>query len=109
MKFNIVRTDSATSARAGVIHTDHGLIESPFFMPVGTAGAVKALHVRELREDIRAQIMLCNTYHLYLRPGADIVAAAGGLHKFNGWTKPILTDSGGFQIYSLADIRKFKE
>jgi len=85
------------------------VIDTPFFMPVGTAGAVKALHVEELRNDVKAQIMLSNTYHLYLRPGADIIAQAGGLHKFNGWDRPILTDSGGYQIYSLGDIRKFTD
>jgi queuine tRNA-ribosyltransferase len=89
--------------------TDHGDVETPSFMPVGTAGAVKALHMRELRDDIKAQILLGNTYHLYLRPGVEIIAKAGGLHKFNGWHKPILTDSGGYQIYSLTDIRKFTE
>ena len=93
----------------GTLITDHGPVETPFFMPVGTAGAVKALHVEELRNNVRAQIMLSNTYHLYLRPGADIIAKAGGLHKFNGWNKPILTDSGGYQIYSLGDIRKFTD
>ena len=92
-----------------MLTTDHGAIESPFFMPVGTAGAVKSLHVKDLREEIKAQIMLSNTYHLYLRPGVDIISAAGGLHKFNGWSKPILTDSGGYQIYSLGDIRKFTD
>ena len=109
MTFTITHTDPGSSARAGSLRTDHGTVESPFFMPVGTAGAVKALHMNQLREDVRAQIMLSNTYHLYLRPGADIVSAAGGIHKFNGWSKPILTDSGGYQVYSLADIRKFKE
>lgn len=89
--------------------TDHGVIETPFFMPVGTAGAVKALHIRDLSLDVRANIMLSNTYHLYLRPGAEIIAKAGGLHKFNGWTKPILTDSGGYQIYSLGHMRKFTD
>ncbi len=89
--------------------TDHGAIESPFFMPVGTAGAVKALHIKDLQDEVRAQIMLSNTYHLYLRPGVDIISRAGGLHKFNGWNKPILTDSGGYQIYSLGDIRKFTD
>ena len=109
MKFDIINRDNGSSARAGSLTTDHGTIETPFFMPVGTAGAVKALHVRDLDADIHAQIMLSNTYHLYLRPGADIVAKAGGLHKFNGWRKPILTDSGGYQIYSLGDIRKFTD
>ena len=96
-------------ARAGVINTAHGTVETPVFMPVGTAGAVKALHMKELREDIRSQILLANTYHLYLRPGTDIIKKAGGIQKFNGWNRPVLTDSGGYQIYSLADIRKFSE
>ncbi len=109
MTFTITHTDPGTSARAGLLKTDHGTIESPFFMPVGTAGSVKALHMSQLRDDIQAQIMLSNTYHLYLRPGADIVSAAGGIHRFNGWSKPVLTDSGGYQVYSLANIRKFKE
>jgi queuine tRNA-ribosyltransferase len=109
LQFNISHRDTATSARAGLLVTDHGNIQSPFFMPVGTAGAVKALHVKDLREEIQAQIMLSNTYHLYLRPGVEIISAAGGLHKFNGWNKPILTDSGGYQIYSLGDIRKFTD
>lgn len=93
-------------ARAGVIKTDHGDIETPVFMPVGTAGTVKGVHQRELREDILAEIILGNTYHLYLRPGLEIIQKAGGLHKFNGWDGPILTDSGGYQVYSLADRRK---
>ncbi|MBN1198432.1 MAG: tRNA guanosine(34) transglycosylase Tgt [Bacteroidales bacterium] len=109
MTFTITHNDPGTSARAGLLETGHGTIESPFFMPVGTAGAVKALHIKQLREDVKAQIMLSNTYHLYLRPGADIVSAAGGIHRFNGWSKPVLTDSGGYQVYSLADMRKFKE
>jgi queuine tRNA-ribosyltransferase len=89
--------------------TDHGEVETPAFMPVGTAGAVKGLHLKELREDIKAQIILGNTYHLYLRPGIDVVSDAGGIHRFNGWNKPILTDSGGYQIYSMTDIRKFTD
>ncbi|MDP4280526.1 MAG: tRNA guanosine(34) transglycosylase Tgt [Bacteroidota bacterium] len=109
MKFSVEHRDPESSARTGLIQTDHGLIHTPAFMPVGTAGAVKALHMRDLREDIRAEIILGNTYHLYLRPGIDIIAKAGGLHGFNGWNRPILTDSGGFQVYSLADIRKFRE
>ncbi len=109
MTFTITHTDPGTSARAGLLQTDHGAIESPFFMPVGTAGAVKALHMNQLRDDVQAQIMLSNTYHLYLRPGTEIVSAAGGIHRFNGWSKPILTDSGGYQVYSLAAMRKFKE
>ncbi len=96
-------------ARAGVIHTDHGDIQTPIFMPVGTAGTVKAVHQHELKEEIGAQIILGNTYHLYLRPGCEILKAAGGLHKFNAWNRPLLTDSGGFQVFSLADNRKLKE
>ena len=96
-------------ARAGVIHTNHGDIETPIFMPVGTAGTVKAVHQSELCNDIGAQIILGNTYHLYLRPGCDLLRQAGGLHKFNGWERPLLTDSGGFQVFSLADNRKIKE
>ena len=95
MTFNIQHTDPASKARAGILQTDHGQIQTPIFMPVGTAGSVKAVHQRELKEDINAQIILGNTYHLYLRPGLEIIEKAGGLHKFNGWDKPILTDSGG--------------
>ena len=109
MNFRIEHRDPGSSARAGSLITDHGVVYTPFFMPVGTAGAVKALHIRDLREEIRAEIMLSNTYHLYLRPGTRIIEEAGGLHKFNGWDRPILTDSGGFQIYSLADIRKITD
>ena len=110
MTFDIHSTDPNSKARAGVIHTDHGDIQTPIFMPVGTAGSVKAVHQRELKEDIKAQIILGNTYHLYLRPGLDVLERAGGLHKFNGWDKPILTDSGGYQVYSLAGTgRKIKE
>ena len=109
MTFTIQHTDPKSAARRGTLITDHGSIETPFFMPVGTAGAVKALHIRDLHDDIRAQIMLSNTYHLYLRPGIEIIEMAGGLHKFNGWDRPVLTDSGGYQVYSLADIRKFTE
>jgi queuine tRNA-ribosyltransferase len=109
LEFRLIHQDPACSARAGVVTTDHGEIETPFFMPVGTAGAVKALHMKELDLEIRAGIMLSNTYHLYLRPGADIIARAGGLHRFNGWKKPILTDSGGYQIYSLGHMRKFTD
>ena len=97
MDFTLNHTDPTSSARAGTIVTDHGVIQTPVFMPVGTAGAVKALHIKELRDDIGAQIVLGNTYHLYLRPGSDIVEKAGGLQEFNGWRKPILTDSGGVQ------------
>lgn len=106
MKFELVQTDSQSQARAGIMTTDHGIIETPIFMPVGTQGTVKAVHIPELEQDIRAQIILGNTYHLYLRPGLDILEKAGGLHKFNGWNRPILTDSGGFQVFSLAENRK---
>lgn len=109
MKFELKATDPNSSARAGVMTTAHGNIETPIFMPVGTAGTVKAVHQREIKEDINAQIILGNTYHLYLRPGLDILKKFGGLHKFNGWDRPILTDSGGYQVYSLAGIRKIKE
>ncbi len=110
MTFDIQHTDPQTKARAGVIQTSHGEIQTPIFMPVGTAGTVKGVHQRELKEDIKAQIILGNTYHLYLRPGLDILEKAGGLHGFNGWDKPILTDSGGYQVYSLASTgRKIKE
>ena len=110
MTFDIQHHDPASKARAGVLQTAHGQIQTPIFMPVGTAGSVKAVHQRELKEDINAQIILGNTYHLYLRPGLDIIEKAGGLHKFNGWNKPILTDSGGYQVYSLANAgRKIKE
>ena len=107
--FEINNHDPQSNARAGVLKTAHGDIQTPIFMPVGTAGTVKAVHQRELKEDIAAQIILGNTYHLYLRPGLDILQQAGGLHKFNGWDRPILTDSGGYQVYSLADQRKIKE
>lgn len=109
MKFELQHTDSLTNARAGLITTDHGTIETPIFMPVGTLGSVKGVHQRELTEDIGAQIILGNTYHLYLRPGVDILEKAGGLHRFNGFNKPVLTDSGGFQVFSLTGIRKLKE
>jgi queuine tRNA-ribosyltransferase len=109
MKFSISNIDKGSKARAGELTTDHGVIQTPIFMPVGTAGTVKAVHQRELRDDIKAQIILGNTYHLYLRPGLDIIEKAGGLHKFNGWEKPILTDSGGYQVYSLANQRKLTE
>jgi queuine tRNA-ribosyltransferase len=109
MKFDLINNDSKSGARAGVIQTDHGTIETPIFMPVGTAGTVKAVHQKELRDDIAADIILGNTYHLYLRPGLDVLESAGGLHKFNGWDKPILTDSGGYQVYSLSGTRKIKE
>jgi len=110
MTFDIQANDPNSKARAGVITTAHGQIQTPIFMPVGTAGTVKAVHQRELKEDVKAQIILGNTYHLYLRPKLDIIEKAGGLHKFNGWDKPILTDSGGYQVYSLAGTgRKIKE
>ena len=109
MKFTLTATDCSSAARAGVLETAHGIIETPIFMPVGTAGSVKAIHQKDLAEDIKAQIILGNTYHLYLRPGLDILYDAGGLHKFNGWDHPILTDSGGYQVYSLKAIRKIKE
>ena len=107
--FDLLHTDSQSSARAGVVHTDHGDILTPIFMPVGTVGTVKGVHRRDLEEDVKAQIILGNTYHLYLRPGTSILHQAGGLHKFEGWTRPILTDSGGFQVFSLTSIRKMNE
>lgn len=106
MKFVKIAADSQSSARCGIITTDHGQIETPIFMPVGTVGSVKGVYHRDLKEDIKAQIILGNTYHLYLRPGLDTLKAAGGLHKFISWDKPILTDSGGFQVFSLTGIRK---
>ncbi len=106
MEFELMKSARSSRARTGVITTDHGKIETPIFMPVGTAGSVKGIHTRDLKEDIKAQIILGNTYHLYLRPGMDVIENAGGLHKFNGWDKPILTDSGGYQVFSLGDIRK---
>jgi len=109
MHFELKHTASGTKARAGFITTDHGDIETPIFMPVGTGGSVKGIHVRDLKDDIKAQIILGNTYHLYLRPGLSIIEQAGGLHKFNGWDGPILTDSGGYQVFSLGDIRKLSE
>ncbi|WP_419699121.1 tRNA guanosine(34) transglycosylase Tgt [Mucilaginibacter sp. NFX135] len=109
MKFNLTAQDPLSKARAGEITTDHGTIQTPIFMPVGTAGTVKAVHQHELKNDIEAQIILGNTYHLYLRPGLHTLEQAGGLHKFNGWDGPILTDSGGYQVYSLTEVRKIKE
>uniref|UniRef100_F4CEX1 Queuine tRNA-ribosyltransferase n=1 Tax=Sphingobacterium sp. (strain 21) TaxID=743722 RepID=F4CEX1_SPHS2 len=109
MKFTLQSTDKNSKARAGELVTAHGTIQTPIFMPVGTAGSVKGVHQHELKQDIQAQIILGNTYHLYLRPGLDVIQAAGGLHKFNGWDKPILTDSGGYQVYSLTEVRKIKE
>ena len=109
MNFELQHKDPNSNARTGLITTDHGQIETPIFMPVGTVGSVKAVHFHELKEDINAQIILGNTYHLFLRPGIEILEQAGGLHKFNGWDKPILTDSGGFQVFSLSGTRKMKE
>ncbi len=109
MHFELQHTDPRTNARAGIVTTDHGQIETPIFMPVGTVGSVKGLTVRDLKEEVQAQIILGNTYHLYLRPGTEILQKAGGLHKFNGWDRPILTDSGGFQVFSLTGIRKLTE
>ena len=109
MTFDVLHTDSGSDARAGVITTDHGPIETPIFMPVGTCGTVKGVHFSELKEQVGAQIILGNTYHLYLRPGTETLKAAGGLHRFNGWDRPILTDSGGYQVFSLTGIRRLKE
>lgn len=109
MKFTLQVQDKFSKARAGVVETAHGKIQTPIFMPVGTAGTVKGVHQHELRNDIKAQIILGNTYHLYLRPGLDVLNKAGGLHKFNGWDRPILTDSGGYQVYSLSENRKIRE
>jgi len=109
MKFSLAGKDTQSSARAGILSTDHGDIHTPIFMPVGTAGSVKAVHQRELENDIKAEIILGNTYHLYLRPGIELLQKAGGLHAFNGWHKPMLTDSGGYQVYSLSETRKIKE
>jgi queuine tRNA-ribosyltransferase len=109
MKFKLQHKDPKSNARAGEITTDHGTIQTPIFMPVGTVASVKAVHQRELIEDVKAQIILGNTYHLYLRPGMEIMGKAGGLHKFNGWDKPLLTDSGGFQVFSLSNTRKLSE
>lgn len=109
MTFELTSKDTNSSARAGAITTDHGVIETPIFMPVGTVGSVKAVTQQQLKEEINAQIILGNTYHLYLRPGTNIIEQAGGLHKFNGWNRPILTDSGGYQVFSLAANRKIKE
>ena len=109
MNFELTAACNNSRARAGVLTTDHGKIETPIFMPVGTAGTVKGIHTRDIKDDIQAQIILGNTYHLYLRPGMDVIEKAGGLHKFNLWDKPILTDSGGYQVFSLGDIRKLSE
>lgn len=109
LTFNLLYTDPQSNARVGIITTDHGQIETPIFMPVGTVGTVKGVHLHEIKDDIQAQIILGNTYHLYLRPGLDIIERAGGLHKFNGFDRPMLTDSGGFQVFSLTGIRKLNE
>ncbi len=109
MQFRILSKDAQSKARTGIVSTDHGEIPTPIFMPVGTAGSVKAVHQRELESDIDAKIILGNTYHLYLRPGLDILKKAGGLHGFNGWKRPILTDSGGYQVYSLSANRKIRD
>lgn len=109
MIFDLEHKDTQTQARAGWITTEHGEIQTPIFMPVGTVGSVKAVHMQELRRDIDAQIILGNTYHLFMRPGLEIIEQAGGLHRFNGWDRPILTDSGGYQVFSLAGTRKIKE
>jgi len=109
MKFELQQTTSDSKARAGKFHTEHGVVETPVFMPVGTVGSVKGIHFKDLKEDIKARIILGNTYHLYLRPGIEVLESAGGLHRFIGWDKPILTDSGGFQVFSLGDIRKITE
>ena len=109
MTFELQHTDPCSDARTGLLTTAHGTIQTPIFMPVGTCGSVKGVHFKELKEQIKAQIILGNTYHLYLRPGLDILRAAGGLHKFNGWDRPMLTDSGGFQVFSLTGIRKLRE
>ncbi|MGA9639633.1 tRNA-guanine transglycosylase, partial [Flavobacterium sp.] len=109
MKFDLLKKDPQSQARAGSITTDHGVIETPIFMPVGTVASVKGVHQRELREDINPDIILGNTYHLYLRPKTEILEKAGGLHKFMNWDRPILTDSGGYQVYSLSSNRKIKE
>ena len=109
MKFTIEHTTKDSAARTGIIETAHGKIQTPIFMPVGTAGSVKGIHQHELKEAIKAQIILGNTYHLYLRPGIEVLEKGGGLHKFNGWDGPILTDSGGYQVYSLSGRRKIKE
>lgn len=109
MQFELKALSDTSRARAGLLTTAHGEIETPIFMPVGTAGSVKGIHARDLKDDVKAQIILGNTYHLYLRPGMEVIEQAGGLHKFNGWDRPILTDSGGYQVFSLGDIRKLSE
>ncbi|HNI45872.1 MAG TPA: tRNA guanosine(34) transglycosylase Tgt, partial [Chitinophagales bacterium] len=107
--FTLIQQDSHSKARAGIVHTAHGIIQTPIFMPVGTVGTVKAVHQQELQNEVQAHIILGNTYHLYLRPTTDILQQAGGLHRFMGWNHPILTDSGGYQVYSLAKMRKITE
>ncbi|HJU45141.1 MAG TPA: tRNA guanosine(34) transglycosylase Tgt [Chitinophagaceae bacterium] len=109
LQFQLQHTDSRSGARAGKIITDHGEIQTPIFMPVGTAGSVKAVSQQQLKQEVKAQIILGNTYHLYLRPGLEVLEQAGGLHRFNGWDRPVLTDSGGYQVFSLAGTRKIKE
>ena len=109
LQFELQKKQDFSKARAGKITTGHGIIETPIFMPVGTAGSVKAVTQQQLKNDVKAQIILGNTYHLYLRPGCNVLEAAGGLHQFIGWDKPILTDSGGYQVFSLADSRKINE
>jgi len=109
MHFDLIAKDTGSKARAGILHTDHGMIETPIFMPIGTQGSVKGVHQQELRDDINAQIILGNTYHLFLRPGIDVLEAAGGLHQFIGWERPILTDSGGYQVYSMSGSRKITD
>ena len=109
MHFDLIHSDTDSNARAGILQTEHGPIETPIFMPVGTSGSVKGVHQKELEQDVKAQIILGNTYHLFLRPGIEVIEKAGGLHKFIGWNKPILTDSGGYQVYSLSGSRKINE
>ena len=109
MEFELLAKDSGSQARAGIISTDHGQIETPIFMPVGTVGSVKAVTQQQLKDEVKAEIILGNTYHLYLRPGTEVLEQAGGLHKFNGWDRPILTDSGGYQVFSLSNNRKLTE
>ncbi|MBP7511148.1 MAG: tRNA-guanine transglycosylase, partial [Bacteroidia bacterium] len=109
MKFNLLKTDTETKARAATLETGRGVIETPIFMPVGTQGTVKSVTQKDLAERVKAQIILANTYHVFLRPGLEVVNRAGGIHKYINWDKPMLTDSGGYQVFSLSDIRKIKE
>src|SRR5690554_6960786 len=109
MHFDLIHTDKKTNARVGELHTDHGVIQTPIFMPVGTAGTVKGVHQYEIENEVKAEIILGNTYHLYLRPGTEVIEAAGGLHNFINYHRPILTDSGGFQVYSLANPKDISE